>query len=87
MNNDLVLQYKQQIRHFYEREENRIRFFPQYPETDPRQLANLLHLEIFPFDPISGEPHQTALLFRYRNCDILGNAESVIIPIDILTDY
>lgn len=87
MNNDLVLQYKQQIRHFYGREENRICFFPQYPETDPRQLSNLLHLEIFPFDPVSGESQRTACLFCYRNCDILGNAETVIIPIDILTDY
>ncbi len=87
MNSDAAVQYKRELRHFYEQEENRIRFFPQYEETDARRLANLLHLEIFPFDPVSGAPQQTAYLFCYQNCDVLGNAETISVPMDILIDY
>lgn len=87
MNNDLTVQYQQQIRRFYESEENHLRFFPQYPESDARQLSHLLHLEVFPFDPIGEEPHPTALLFRYRDCDLLGNAETVLVSDKIFTDY
>ncbi len=69
-----VTPHLDQIRAFYQAEENR-RYYPEYAaETDPRQLMRLLHLELFPFDPRDGQDGCTLLLFNYRNCDLFGNA-------------
>ncbi len=70
-----VTPYLDKIRDFFSKEENR-RYYPEYAdETDPRRLMRILHLEVFPFDPRNGAEGLTPLLFRYRSCDILGNAE------------
>lgn len=69
-----VSPYLDRIRRFYADPQNRV-LFPEYSEeTDPRRLMRLLHLEVFPFDPRTGEQRQTVLLFNYRRTDLAGNA-------------
>ncbi len=60
---------------FYEKEENRSRYLPEYEEWHPKQVFKMAHLEVFPFNPITGEQKECALLFNYKRRDVTGRAE------------
>lgn len=66
--------FKHQILDFYDNPDNRRKYLPQYQELDAKQLYRQAHLEIFPFNPVTGKNEQTAVVFNYRDCDLLGNA-------------
>lgn len=71
---DMKQGYRQQIRTFYESEENRKRYLPEYAELEPKQLERVVHIELFPFCPDTMQEQVTPVLFHYRACDLLGNA-------------
>lgn len=68
-------QYKNRIFDFYDNPENVRKYLPQYKGFDTKQLIRSAHIEVFPFNPITGDEKETAILFNYKKCDILGNAE------------
>ena len=59
---------------FLGREEDRTRYLPDYPQTDPKLLYKLIHLEPFSFDVLNQTEKPVVLLFDYRRRDLLGNA-------------
>ena len=60
---------------FYENEENRQRYLTEYEEWHPKQVFKMAHIEVFPFNPVSGEEKECALLFNYKRRDVTGRAE------------
>lgn len=79
---DLTLPRREEIYAFYRRELDEGILLLEYKGLDPKQVYKMAHLEVFPFDPWSGRPIETAVLFNYRNVDILGNARATIVPLD-----
>lgn len=73
--------YKKAIYDFVDNRENVENYLKEYLEFDTKQIIRSAHIEVFPFDPIANEQRLTALLFNYRNCDLLGNAKVVKIKI------
>ena len=68
-------QFRNAIFRFFAAEEIRAEFLPEYADlTDPHQLIRAAHVEVFPFDPRTGEERQTVLLFSYRRRDLDKNA-------------
>ena len=59
---------------FLEQEENRLQYLPDYPETDPKMLYKLVHIEPFSINVLTGAAEPVVLLFDYRRRDLLGNA-------------
>ena len=45
-----------------------------YPETDPKMLYKLVHIEPFSINVLTGAAEPVVLLFDYRRRDLLGNA-------------
>ena len=73
------LPYRDAIRGFYRDEQNLQRFFSA-PDADSKQS----HLQIFSYDPRTCQPGQTALLFDYRNRDLLGAAKVIDVSAQLL---
>lgn len=67
--------FKTRIYDFYDNPENVRKYLPQYEGFDAKQLIRSAHIEVFPFNPITSEERETAVLFNYKKCDILGNAQ------------
>ena len=74
--------HKTAIYAFYEQADNRERLLPEFAELDTKQLYRQAHIEVFPFNPLTGEQRKTPILFNYRRCDLLGNAEHTVITLD-----
>ncbi len=74
LNVSLNESYKKTIFDFADCRENVERYLPEYLDFDTKQILRNAHIEIFPFNPITREHGVTALLFNYRKCDLLGNA-------------
>lgn len=74
--------HKTAIYAFYEQADNRERLLPEFAELDTKQLYRQAHIEVFPFNPLTGEQYKTPILFNYRRCDLLGNAEHTVITLD-----
>ena len=67
--------YKQQINAFFDQPDTIPTLLPEYKdEPEWKKVQKLAHLQVFSFDPHSGERKDTAILFNYRNRDLLGNA-------------
>lgn len=66
--------YKEEILAFYAKPQNIARYLPQYAGREAKQIRNMAHIEIFPFQPFTGEARSCALLFNYEERNILGNA-------------
>lgn len=73
--------YKSRIYRFYEDKETVLRYLPQYAQMDEKQLYRSAHIQVFPFSPFTGEEKITPVLFNYKNCDLLGNAEHTVIEL------
>ena len=59
--------YRGRIYRFLDDPENRKRYLPEYGDlADTRQLIRNVHVEVFPFHPLTGQKRETALLFSYR---------------------
>ena len=55
-------------------------YLPEYAELDTKQLYRAVQAAVFPFDPVTGHPEETALLFHYRRRDIQGHAAVIRLP-------
>lgn len=67
---------KRRIKDFYDNADNRRLYLPQYDEFDTKQLIRNAHIEIF-----RDNDTETAVLFNYRDTDILGNAHTETITL------
>lgn len=68
-------QFRSVIYRFLDDPKNRTQYLPEYGDlADTHQLIRNVHIEVFPFDPHTGEDKQTALLFSYRNRTLDQNA-------------
>ena len=77
LTNDRTRENRARIFAFYEKPGNIEKWLPQYAAEDPKRVSKLAHLEVFPFDILSGDcgtPRETCVLFNYRDRDILGRA-------------
>lgn len=68
--------YGLEVLEFYKKEENIRRYLPQYEDCEPKQIRRMAHIEVFPFDPDTGEEGNCALLFDYTRRDIRGWAKA-----------
>lgn len=69
LDNSTFIKNRRRISDFFESSAMREKYLPEYAEYDTVQLMRMLHIEIFPFDPIEGdlrEPLPTAVLFCYN---------------------
>lgn len=48
-------------------EENKENYFADYGAFDTKQILRMVHFELFPMNPITGEKRSTAILFRYSD--------------------
>lgn len=71
---DGSLPYGEEILEFYKSEANIRRYLPQYEDCPPKQVRRMAHIEVFPFDPESGEAGQHTVLFDYTRRDVTGRA-------------
>ncbi|MEG0692716.1 MAG: B12-binding domain-containing radical SAM protein [Oscillospiraceae bacterium] len=71
LNISCINNYKNRFYDFVENEANRANYFSDYSEFDVKQIIRLVHFEVFPFHPISGEETETILLFRYIDNSII----------------
>lgn len=74
-------QWKEKSYQFYSDRKQIQTYLPQYAEMDTKQIYRQAHIEVFPFSPLTGEKEETPILFNYRNCDLLGNAEHTVISL------
>ncbi len=63
--------YKNKFFDFVNNQDNREKYFPQYAEFEVKQILRLVNFEVLPFNPLSGENKETALLFRYADSKII----------------
>lgn len=73
--------YKKGIFAFYADQNNILRYLPQYTSMDEKQIYRSAHIQVFSFSPFTGEEKITPVLFNYKNCDLLGNAEHFMIEL------
>jgi len=66
--------YKEAIDRFFDLPETIPQLLPEYADEEPKKVQRLAHLQVFDWDPRSGEAGFCALLFNYRRRDLLGNA-------------
>lgn len=78
---DLTSSRREEAYAFYRRELDTGTLLAEYRGLDPKQVYKMAHLEIFPFNPFTGSPEETAILFNYRHTDILGNALATVISL------
>lgn len=76
-----ISQYKNKIYDFIDMRENVEKLLPEYAEFDTKQIIRNAHIDVFPFHPVSLKSGDTAVLFNYRRCDLLGNAHATIISL------
>ena len=74
LNEDLNGEYREEILSFYQKELENGKLLKEYTDFIPKQVLKMAHIEVFPFNPINKRKIKTALLFNYKNVDILGNA-------------
>ncbi|MDL2324316.1 B12-binding domain-containing radical SAM protein [Ruminococcaceae bacterium OttesenSCG-928-A16] len=66
---------REEILAFYQKEENLQTYLPEYAAYPPKQILKMAHIEVLPFNPVTGEENPCALLFNYKQRDIEGRAK------------
>ncbi|MEG0614995.1 MAG: B12-binding domain-containing radical SAM protein [Oscillospiraceae bacterium] len=66
---------------FITKNPNIVNLLPEYSEVPEKQLTKFIHIETFPFNPITFEDNFTTLLFNYRKTDLYSNAKAVEISL------
>lgn len=74
LDDSITVSLRNAIFDFYENPQNIVNFLPQYRGLEYKQIYKMAHIELFPFDPLTGEAHPQAYLFNYRQLDLTGNA-------------
>lgn len=71
LDNSTFARNRNRISAFFENQEKREKYLPEYSEFDPVQLMRMMHIEIFPFNPNKPgyPPEKTAVLFGYRGTE------------------
>ncbi len=59
-------------------------YLPEYVGDSSTRIERTAHLEIFPFNPATGEEGPVAIVFNYRRRDIVGVAKSHVLPMDMI---
>lgn len=54
-------------------------YFPEYSGFLPKETVNYTHIEKMPINPVNLEKKETIILVNYKNRDLYGNAEFMII--------
>lgn len=78
--------YKEAIDRFFDLPETIPSLLPEYGDEEPKKVQRLAHLQVFDWDPRSGEEGPCALLFNYRRRDLLGNAAVTAVELPALED-
>ena len=81
---DLSRRSRKQIQGFFMNPANIATYLPEYQGETSTCVERIAHLEIFPFDPVTGVPGVVAVVFNYKRKDMLGRALSRILPFDAL---
>ncbi|MEG1448977.1 MAG: DUF4080 domain-containing protein, partial [Oscillospiraceae bacterium] len=68
--------YKEKIAEFFKDKENFKKYIPDAKDEDIKWASKNYHLQIFKYDVADGKtaPKETAILFDYKNRDLLSNA-------------
>lgn len=74
-------QYQTIIADFYRQAEYIAKYLPNYTDMDHKAIARQTHLEVF------GDAEKKAILFDYRQKDLLHNAAYIILPLITETEH
>ena len=74
-------EYHSRIYAFFDDPQARAAYLPEYAEMDTRQIIRSAHIEVFPFNPFTHTPGDTAVLFNYRRLTFDKNASAVMISL------
>lgn len=76
----ITKKYQTAIYAFFNQKENITKYLPEYQDLTGVQIYRNAHIEVFPFDPITKEQTDTALLFNYRKRTFSGKATICTLP-------
>lgn len=81
---DLSQAYRETIRGFFMKPSNIDTYLPEYAAETSTRVERTAHLEIFPFHPESGAAGTVAIVFNYRHRNIVGVAQSHVLPMEMI---
>lgn len=81
---DLSREYRKEIQQFFMSPANITAYLPEYEGESSTHVERTAHLEVFPFDPSTGEPGPVAVVFNYKRRNLLGVAHAQTLPIKAL---
>ncbi len=81
---DLSHRYHEAIQCFFMKPGNIDAYLPEYAGETSKRVERTAHLEIFPFHPETGIASPVAIVFNYRHRDIVGIAQSHILPLEMI---
>ena len=76
--------YREAIQRFFMQPGNIDTYLPEYREETSNRAERTAHLEIFPFHPESGAIGPVAIVFNYRHRNIVGVAQTHVLPLEKL---
>lgn len=77
-------EYRKPIQRFFQDPANIAAYLPEYQGEASTRVERTAHLEVFPFDPATGEPGAVAVVFNYKKRDLLGVALARTLPAEAL---
>jgi hypothetical protein len=81
---DLSREYRGRIQGFFMDPARIAEYLPEYGGETSKQAERTAHLEVFPFDPATGEAGRVAVVFSYRSRNLLGRAAARRVPMEAL---
>ena len=81
---DLSPAYREAIQRFFMKPGNIDAYLPEYVGEISVRTERTAHLEIFPFNPETGASQTVAVLFNYRRRNVVGVAQSTVLPMETL---
>jgi hypothetical protein len=81
---DLSHAYRSAIQGFFMKPSNIDTYLPEYTGETSTRVERTAHLEIFPFHPESSAEGTVAIVFNYRHRNIVGVAQSYMLPIEMI---
>ena len=68
-----------EVKKFLKQNEDIVKYLSQYINLPINSLMKRVHVEFFPFNPITGEDGSVTIVWNYNKTDILGNTEYIIL--------
>ncbi|HPJ01324.1 MAG TPA: B12-binding domain-containing radical SAM protein [Candidatus Limiplasma sp.] len=81
---DVSHTYRDAIQGFFKKPDNIKNYLPEYAADSSTRVERTAHLEIFPFNPATGEDGAVAIVFNYRRRSIAGVARFHVLPLKTL---